>query len=253
MSEEATFFCDKLADEGYYCLAPDLFRNVASPAMNILWNIYSVVTTSQDQIDSDSDAALAYLLAIDNINPNAISSGPGFCFGGTQALIFSSRHTMAATVTCYGTYIKELHDADSSAWGKLKDGGPVLGIYGETDTRPSPDDAEKFRQALAQNDMTHTVTIYPGVGHAFIKPKYYKEGKSQTVDAWNQIEEFLASAFANAPTRRIRAIRLNEQKASISHVVPNEVALYHKLQCALKCAQDHFTQTGHWNDTSGGH
>lgn len=68
MSEEATFFCDKLADEGYYCLAPDLFRNVASPAMNILWNIYSVVTTSQDQIDSDSDAALAYLLAIDNVN-----------------------------------------------------------------------------------------------------------------------------------------------------------------------------------------
>ena len=41
--------------------------------------------------------------------------------------------------------VKELHDADSKAWGTLKTGGPILGIYGKDDTSPSPKDAEKWQ------------------------------------------------------------------------------------------------------------
>ena len=39
MSEEAVYFADRLAEQGYYAIAPDLFRNVASEPMNIVQNI----------------------------------------------------------------------------------------------------------------------------------------------------------------------------------------------------------------------
>ena len=282
MSEEATYFADQLALEGYYAIAPDLFRGVAAEGMNIIWNILTVLTTSQERMDADSDAALAYLKAIENVDDDRISSGPGFCFGGTQSLIFSSRHTMAATVTCYGTYVKELHDPDSSAWGKLKLGGPVLGIYGELDTSPEPDDGLKFGKALATNKMRHNITIYPEVGHGFITPHAHKDSNdpthAQAVNAWYEIEKFLLRAFSNTVVKKKRslsngeknsvgvgrvgvgsglsstsllveseeAIAVMEDEVHPPHVVPLKVSLYHRAACAWKCALDHFTHTGHW-------
>ena len=144
MSEEVTYFADRLAEEGYYAIAPDLFRNTATTGTNILWNILTVLTVSETRMDADSDAAFKYLKSIQDVDETRISSGPGFCFGGSQSLKFAARHKLAATVTCYGTYIRELQDADAAAWGKLKEGGgPILGIYGMDDTSPSPEQAKK--------------------------------------------------------------------------------------------------------------
>lgn len=259
MSEEATYFADRLAEDGYYAIAPDLFRGVAAEGTNIVWNILTVLTTSQNRMDNDSDAALSYLKGLTNVDDSRISSGPGFCFGGSQSLVFASRHKMAATVTCYGTYIKELHDADSSAWGKLKEGGPVQGIYGEQDTSPGPDDAKKFGEALQKNGMNYNISMYSDVGHGFITPEAHREDSEdpthkQAVLAWNEIEQFLSRAFANVNRKRELmnrknedAIALFEEESSPPHIVPFHVSLQHRFECAYKCAKDHFTHTGHWH------
>jgi carboxymethylenebutenolidase len=245
ISEEVTYFADQLAKEGYYAIAPDLFRGVAAKAMNILWNILAVSTTSQTQMDSDADAALAYLTAIPNVDENRVSSGPGFCFGGTQSLVFASRHKMAATVTCYGTYIKELEDADTQAWGKMKSGGPILGIYGAEDTSPSPEMANKFRKALEKNGMAHNITIYNGVGHAFITPESHKDSSAMGYAAWKKIIRFLEGSLKTSASLSRRT--LDTLKLAEPYVVPLRVSLYHKFACAFKCAKDHFTHTGHWH------
>lgn len=261
MSEEVTYFADQLAEEGYYAIAPDLFRNTAAEGTNFIWNILTVLTVSQTRMNADSDAALDYLKSLENVDKSRISSGPGFCFGGSQSLIFASRHTSAATVTCYGTYVTELGDADAAAWGKLKEGGPILGIYGKDDTRPPPEAADKFKEALVKNKLKHNVTIYDGVGHAFIKPEYHKDSREKNhgtaVKAWNQIKSFLSDAFntnsSSTSGSRRALIKLNGKlqgnhyKRVTPYVVPFHVSLYHRMQCALKCGEDYFTHTGHWN------
>lgn len=260
ISEEATYFCDLLAERGYYCLAPDLFRNVAAGGMNIVWNVLSVIRTPQERMDADSDGALAYLRALDGVDNGRIAAGPGFCFGGTQSLVFSSRHRTAATVTCYGTYVEELADPDAAAWGKLKGGGPIMGIYGEEDGRPSPAEARGFAAALRSNGMDHNVTVYPGVGHGFVTPEAHREedhpDHGTAVRAWDAIVAFLGEALSSE-RKAARALETGngageeEEEGGDLRAVPFLVGLRHRLACAYKCASDHFTHTGHWHGSKG--
>ena len=161
MSEEPVYFADRLAEAGYFAIAPDLFRNVASDEGNILRNIVNVINADQEQMNADADAALGYLQSRDDVNASHVVSGPGFCFGGAQSIIFATRHPTAATVTCYGSNIRNFANADSSNWGYLGS-SPVLGIYGELDTRPAPAEAEAFGAALEKRGAAVNVSIYDG-------------------------------------------------------------------------------------------
>ena len=82
---------DGYAAEGYFAIAPDLFRNVASDEGNILRNIVNVINADQEQMNADADAALGYLESRDDVNASHVVSGPGFCFGGAQSIIFATR------------------------------------------------------------------------------------------------------------------------------------------------------------------
>lgn len=181
MSEDTTYFADLLADKGYYVLAPDLFRNVASEEDNLVWNLWNVISTPQSRLDLDADAAFAYLLSISAVDKNRVASGPGFCFGGSQALLFAARHRMAASVTLYGSVIDDLHDAGSDAWGAIDESVPVLGIYGAEDTLISTESVQKFEAAMEQKGMSYNVTIYDNVGHAFVHKRAH-EGDSRTAN-----------------------------------------------------------------------
>jgi hypothetical protein len=92
LGDEAVYFADRLAEEGYYAIAPDLFRGVASAPTNIVRNIYNVVTAPQARMDDDVDAALAFIKEKYATSSKDVISGPGFCFGGAQSLIFSARY-----------------------------------------------------------------------------------------------------------------------------------------------------------------
>ena len=79
-------------------------------------------------MDADAEAALAWVTAKPEVDASRVISGPGFCFGGSQALIFATRHNISATVTLYGSNIDSLSKADDETWGYLGAGHPLLGI-----------------------------------------------------------------------------------------------------------------------------
>jgi len=213
LSEEVVYFADRLAGHGYYVIAPDLFRGVASKSTNSIWNIINSISTKQDRMNVDVDLTLNYILNLQPVNNQTIDStkimsGPGFCFGGTQSLILSNRWPTAGTVTLYGTYIQELADADDSkAWGKI--GNPdssavdiykseVLGIYGDLDTRPGKKDAEKFETALNAKGINNTISMYKNVGHAFVNEVAHEKasapGHEEAVKAWDEVVAFMKSS-----------------------------------------------------------
>jgi carboxymethylenebutenolidase len=212
MSEEPVYFADLLAQQGFIVIAPDLFRNVATCEVNLPWNIATTLLTPQDRMDSDIDAAITYLTgSVEGVDSSRVLSGPGFCFGGSQALNLSIRRVMAGTITLYGANIDELQDAQNNdLWGELgKFRTKVLGIYGADDGNPSPDEATAFQRALSARNITNTVTIYDGVGHAFVNPEDHRSGIPQPVEAWNQVVSFMKgiASTGNGVSRRALDLR----------------------------------------------
>ena len=63
---------------------------------------------------------------------------------------------------------------------------PFLGLYGETDKNPSPEDAKKFIEMLKHHNQNVDMMIYPGAGHGFhadYRPSY---NAAAAQDGWKR-------------------------------------------------------------------
>lgn len=172
---------DKLAAEGYVVLAPDAYRGQTTAAVPRA--IYLVSSTPAEQINNDMDSAYAWLVQQKDVD-NRRTAVMGFCFGGGFSLRLGLRQpNLAATVVFYGALV-----TDPASLGDLR--GPVLGIFGENDRAPSPEQARGFQSALNTRGIKNEISIYPGVGHAFLDSvNITQPGPAQ--DAWRQLLAFL--------------------------------------------------------------
>jgi carboxymethylenebutenolidase len=67
---------------------------------------------------------------------------------------------------------------------------PFLGLYGETDQNPKPEDARKFVEMLKPHNPTAEAVIYPGAGHAFFADYRPSYNAGAATDAWKRCTEF---------------------------------------------------------------
>ena len=80
---------------------------------------------------------------------------------------------------------------DPVALGVIGRRGPVLGIYGEQDQSIPLAEVRGFEVALQARGVPHRVTVYPGVGHAFVtSASLAQPGAAQR--AWARCLAFLA-------------------------------------------------------------
>jgi carboxymethylenebutenolidase len=185
LNEEMVRKADLLAEQGYVVLAPDAYRGQTTALVPRA--IWLTVTTSRERIAADIDAAYAFLAAHPRVDAGR-TGAVGFCFGGTQALRLGTRNpALAANVIFYGSGLI----TEPAALGALGESGPVLGIFGETDNSIPLEEVAAFEQAMQARGIDHTVTVYPGVGHAFVNYEgIFEPGPEQ--QAWQQMEQFLA-------------------------------------------------------------
>jgi carboxymethylenebutenolidase len=193
LNAEIAEMADILAEEGYVVLAPDTYRGrLASTVPGALALRLSANPT---QVNSDMQAAFAYLAALPNVDPTRIAV-MGFCYGGGVALRHAiSNEQIAATINLYGDTVD-----DPAAFGALANTGkPLLGIFGALDQQIPISEVEAFEAALGQTSIPHTVTIYEGMPHAFVHPSSIVEaGAAQ--DAWAEILTFLDGTLQGSET-----------------------------------------------------
>ena len=67
----------------------------------------------------------------------------------------------------------------------------VLGVFAEEDQQIFVGDVVEFESALNTLDIPNEITIYPGVGHAFINEDNFDQ-PGAAGDAWQQGVDFLA-------------------------------------------------------------
>ncbi|NCF64950.1 MAG: hypothetical protein GWP61_03190 [Chloroflexi bacterium] len=184
LNEGITLLADALAKEGYVVFAPDAYRgNVTAAFPRALW---LRITTPQEQVETDVDSGLAYLRSLDSVDTQRVAS-MGFCFGGGHSLQLGLRQSenLALTIMYYGAVVTE-----PDLLRPLTEAQPVLGIFAEEDNTIFPAEVLEFEAALNSLDIENEITIYPGVGHAFLNEENYNQ-PGPAREAWQQTLAFL--------------------------------------------------------------
>ncbi len=150
--------CDRLASEGFFALAPDLYHGQGTTQPSEAEQ--QMMALSMDKADQEMRAAAELLACRPGVQGPGIGA-VGFCLGGGLALWAAATcPQIAAAVTNY--YVMPHGKPDFAG---IK--GPVLGHFGTADTFISLKDAKALETELRAAGVDVTFEKYTGAGHAF--------------------------------------------------------------------------------------
>jgi carboxymethylenebutenolidase len=173
---------------GYVVLAVDLFKGHSTTDPSVASQLVKSVRDNQQEALSNLQAAVKYVSSLPFVDSSKIAS-IGWCFGGGQSLqlaLHSEQHPLVATVLYYGTpLVTDKQQLSSIKW-------PILGIFGDHDQANPLPLIRSFKAALNGDNITNTIVIYKGLGHAFANPSGANYAPQQTADAWQKTLTFLS-------------------------------------------------------------
>lgn len=182
LNDWITSNADEFARRGYVALAIDLYRGQIAGSAEEAHELMRGLP--EGRTAKDLKSAFAYLSKQGIIQPERIGA-IGWCMGGSYALVAAMEVTgLAASVVCYGRLVSEQEEI-------VRIGSPVLGIFGETDRGIPTASVRAFERTAQMMDKDVRVTIYPGVGHAFMNPGNSRGyDAAAATDAWKRILSF---------------------------------------------------------------
>ena len=177
--------CDRLADEGFLALAPDLYHGQTTKSPDEAAKMMMALRI--DQAETELRGAINYLLG-HPANTGKRVGVVGFCMGGALSLYAATKNSsVGACVVFYGGHPNVNPDLPNL-------NAPLLGIYGEKDGSVTPALVHKLEDELKRLGKSAEIHIYPGVGHAFFndsRPEIYNA--QAAADAWSRTIDFLKS------------------------------------------------------------
>ena len=147
-----------------------------------------------DRLVGDVAGAMAYLKGLGNSNGKV--GVIGYCSGGRQSFLAAVSLDLDAAVDCYGAFVVgEIPEGMPLKVSPIVDktpslSCPLLGLFGEEDSYPSPAQVAELEEALKANGKTYEFHSYPNAGHAFFavnRPAYRVEAAN---DGWEKIFAF---------------------------------------------------------------
>ena len=149
----------------------------------------------------DVAGAAEYLKGLSNSNGKVGTIG--YCSGGRQSFLAAVSLDLDAAVDCYGAFIVgEIPEGMPLKVTPIVDktpnlSCPLLGLFGEDDSYPSPAQVAELEEALKANGKTYEFHSYKGAGHAFFsvnRPAYRPEAAT---DGWAKIFAFFGKYLAS--------------------------------------------------------
>lgn len=141
---------------------------------------------------ADLNATYDYLAARDDVDADRIGI-LGHCWGGRVAWVGATTNPRyKAAVMLYGGRVRAAMGGIPAIELVDRITCPVLGIFGNEDQNPSPEDVDVMDAALTEAGIEHTFHRYDGAGHGFqdyTNPDRYREGPAN--DAWDKLLDFL--------------------------------------------------------------
>ncbi|MHB1528983.1 MAG: dienelactone hydrolase family protein [Acidiferrobacteraceae bacterium] len=191
--------CQRLADLGYFALAPDLYHGERFTREQTEQAIARLRRLRDDEAMVDTTRALAALKAHPRVDESRLAVF-GVCMGGRLAFLANSIHAaqLQGAVCCYGGGIAPVEDRLGripllDRIGAMR--APLLLLYGAEDTSIAPDEHARIVSALSAARHRYTLSVFPGVGHGFLNA--YRPGYRADVAeaAWRSASVFLGEVL----------------------------------------------------------
>ncbi|MFL6711731.1 MAG: dienelactone hydrolase family protein [Sulfurifustis sp.] len=181
---------ERLVRAGYAAVAPDLYHRQTEPGSPL----ERMRRLLDPQVITDGNAAIDYLRAQPDVDPQRIGI-LGFCMGGrvTYLLSAANRDLKAAVVYYGGNIMVPWGANEPSPFQRTAEiGCPLLFHFGEDDDNPSPATRVQLDTELTRHGKAHEFFTYPNAGHAFMNftnPERYREAASEA--SWPRTLHFL--------------------------------------------------------------
>ena len=174
---------DRVAEAGYVGIAPDLYHrddpNTGDDPLTRMGRL------RDPNIIRDVKAAIAHLGTMSTVRADRIGI-TGFCMGGRVAYMMTEHSPeLKASVVFYGGSIMRPWGEGPAPFDQSdRIGAPILGLFGEEDGNPNPDDVRKIDDELTRLGKPHEFHSYAGAGHAFMNEGRPSHRAEAAEDAW---------------------------------------------------------------------
>ncbi|MGQ0826624.1 MAG: dienelactone hydrolase family protein [Actinomycetota bacterium] len=180
--------CDRLADEGFVALAPDLYHGELARHDEMDKAAHLMTSMPMDRAARDMGGAIDALLAHEATTGDKVGV-IGFCMGGMLTLVVAAQQgdRIGAAVPFYGAPL----GADAPDLSGIT--APVHGHYAESDDFFPPDAVTALGATLRAQGKDVTFDVHEGTGHAFANEDNplgtYDAGAA--AKAWSAAVQFL--------------------------------------------------------------
>jgi carboxymethylenebutenolidase len=196
---EATY---KFANHGYATITPNLyFRAGHGTPEDVASKVRADGGIPDDQAVGDLAGAMKFVRALPYVNGKVGIFGT--CSGGRHSYLTACQTPgFDAIVDCWGGRVvmaaDQLNEKNPvSPLDYTKDlSCPILGIFGNDDSFPSPEQVDQHEAELKKYNKNYEFHRYDGAGHGFF---YYHAGayrQAQAVDGWKKVFAFLEKNLA---------------------------------------------------------
>ncbi len=179
---------DRLAENGFVALAPDLYRGELAEHTEMDKAGELMNSLPPERAAADMSGAVDHLLGLDQTTGAGVGV-VGFCMGGMLTfLIAASRpDVVKAAVPFYGYPSGD----DGPDVSKIE--AQIQGHFAENDDFFGPEGARELEAKMQGMGKKVTLTVHQGTGHAFMSPHdtfaTYDEQLAETI--WPQFTGFL--------------------------------------------------------------
>jgi carboxymethylenebutenolidase len=189
----------RFAELGYDAICPNLYWREAPGAApdDAAATVRAQGGVPDERLVGDVGGAAAYLRGLSTSNHKV--GVIGYCSGGRQSVLAACNLDLDAAVDCYGALVvgtppegfplRVTNLVDQLA--NLR--APLLGLFGNEDSYPSPEQVAELDQILTAHGKPHEFHSYDDAGHAFFsvdRPAYRVAAAN---DGWERITAFYAT------------------------------------------------------------
>src|ERR1017187_6528648 len=171
----------RFAELGYDAICPNLYWREAPNAApdDAAATVRAQGGVPDERLIGDIGGAAEYLRGLDSANGKV--GVIGYCSGGRQSVLAACNLDLQAAVDCYGAFVVGTPPEGfplqvTNLVDQLPNlRAPLLGLFGNEDSYPSPEQVDELDQILNDHDKPHEFHRYDDAGHAFFsvdRPSY---------------------------------------------------------------------------------